>query len=72
MGVFVAYGYPARDAWIGDLVFDLIRACDALIGFTTMRAETAGESGGTHPWVIEELLTAEQKGPLLSRSVKSA
>ena len=28
MRIFVAYGYNARDAWIEDLVFDVIRAAD--------------------------------------------
>jgi hypothetical protein len=88
MRVFVAYGYHARDSWIGELIFDVIRAadlepvdgkevygksltpaiqeliknCDALIGFTTIRQEPVGSVGGTHRWVSDELVTASNYG----------
>ncbi len=44
-------------------VVQLIRASDAMIGFTTRRDEIGGGRFSTHPWVVSELNAAFSQNP---------
>jgi hypothetical protein len=66
-----AFGFEpvsGREIYGQDLsqgVKDTIARADALIGFTTRRADQNGIHGGTHRWVTDELATAVGQIPIL-------
>jgi phage FluMu protein gp41 len=47
-------------------VADLIRASDAMIGFTTRRDPVGPNQFTTHPWVVQELVTAYTQTPRIA------
>jgi len=44
-------------------VVDLIRGSDAMLGFTTRRDAAGPNQSTTHPWVVQELVTAYSQTP---------
>jgi len=57
-GCKVVHGKVAYGGALAPDVVDLIRGSDAMIGFTTRREALGPNQFTTHPWVIQELVTA--------------
>lgn len=62
-GCKVVHGKIAYGGALPPEVVDLIRSCDAMIGFTTRRDAAAPNQFTTHPWVVQELVTAHSQMP---------
>ena len=57
-GCKVVHGKVAYGGALPPEVVDLIRSSDAMIGFTTRRDPAGPNQFTTHPWVVQELVTA--------------
>jgi hypothetical protein len=62
-GCEVVHGKIAYGGALVPEVVDLIRGCDAMIGFTTRRDAAGPNQFTTHPWVVQELVTAHSQVP---------
>ena len=62
-GCKVVHGKVAYGGALLPEVVDLIRASDAMIGFTTRRDAVGPNQFNTHPWVVQELVTAHTQVP---------
>jgi hypothetical protein len=67
-GCSVEHGKAVYGGALPDEVLKLIRACDAMIGFTTQLDEAGVDQAGqplytTHPWVVQELTAAMSQNP---------
>jgi len=62
-GCKVVHGKVAYGGALPPEVVDLIRTSDAMIGLTTRRDATGPNQFTTHPWVIQELVTAYTQTP---------
>lgn len=65
LGCDVIHGRVAYGGALADEVTKLIRAADAMIGFTTRRELVGADQYRTHDWVVQELLTAHLQDPRL-------
>ena len=63
LGCDVIHGRVAYGGALADEVTKLIRAADAMIGFTTRRELVGADQYRTHDWVVQELLTAQPHEP---------
>jgi hypothetical protein len=59
----VVHGQAVFGGALPEEVLKLIRASDAMIGFTTRREAVAGNQFQTHPWVVQELTMAYSQDP---------
>jgi hypothetical protein len=66
-GCDVAHGKAVYGGALPIEVIRLIQSSDAMIGFTTRRDPDPGQPGQftTHPWVVQELVTALAQNPAL-------
>jgi hypothetical protein len=64
-GCRVAHGKVAYGGALPPEVVDLIRSSDAMIGFTTRRDAAGPGQFTTHPWVVQELVTAYAQVPAI-------
>jgi hypothetical protein len=62
-GCKVVHGKIAYGGALPPEVIDLIRGSDAMIGFTTRRDAAGTNQFTTHPWVVQELVTAYTQTP---------
>ncbi len=62
-GCKVVHGKVAYGGALQREVADLIRNSDAMIGFTTRRDPAGPNQFTTHPWVVQELVTAYTQTP---------
>jgi hypothetical protein len=62
-GCKVVHGKMAYGGALPPEVTDLIRGSDAMIGFTTRRDAAGPNQFTTHPWVMQELVTAHSQVP---------
>ena len=62
-GCKVEHGKAVYGGPLSDEILKLIRASDALIGFTTRREPDRQNPSATHPWVVQELTAAMSQVP---------
>jgi hypothetical protein len=62
-GCEVVHGRAVFGGALPDEVIRAIRTADAMIGFTTRREPVGPGQFNTHPWVVQELVTAHGQAP---------
>jgi len=62
-GCEVVHGKAVFGGTLADEVIRAIRTADAMIGFTTRRDPAGPDQFYTHPWVVQELVTAYGQTP---------
>jgi len=62
-GCEIVHGKAVFGGALPDEVIKAIRTVDAMIGFTTRREPAGSGQFYTHPWVVQELVTAHSQAP---------